>query len=80
MSTYPDVSLFCLFNPQPNRKENCPIQYKVIWEIDLDAESCEDAARKALETHRDPASIATCFTVSDETGICRNINLDSNKQ
>ena len=53
------------------------MQYKVIWEIDLDAESFEDAARQALEIQRDPMSNATCFTVTDETGTCRDIDLDS---
>jgi len=40
-------------------------EYRVVWEIDIDAESHEDAARKALEIHRDPDSIATVFTVID---------------
>ena len=55
------------------------MQYKVVWEIDLDAESFEDAARQALEIQRDPASIATCFTITDENGVCRDIDLDSNE-
>lgn len=38
-------------------------QYHVIWEIDLDAESPEDAALQALSIHRDPQSIATMFSV-----------------
>lgn len=38
-------------------------QYHVIWEIHLDAESPEDAARQALSIHRDPQSIATMFSI-----------------
>ena len=38
--------------------------YKVTWEIDLEADSPEEAARLALEIHRDPESTATCFDVS----------------
>lgn len=38
-------------------------QYHVLWEIDLEAESPEDAALQALGIHRDPQSIATVFSV-----------------
>lgn len=38
-------------------------EYHVLWEIDLEADSREDAARKALSIHRNPDSIATCFIV-----------------
>lgn len=38
-------------------------QYHVIWEMELDAESPEDAALQALGIHRDPESIATVFSV-----------------
>ncbi len=38
-------------------------EYKVIWEIDIDAESAEEAARKALAIMRDPESRATVFEV-----------------
>lgn len=51
------------------------MQYRVVWEIDLDAESVEDAARQAQEIQRDPASIATCFFVTDETGTHHEIDL-----
>lgn len=37
--------------------------YTVAWFIEIDADSPEDAARRALEIHRDPASIATFFEV-----------------
>ena len=39
-------------------------EYTVTWVIDLDADSPEDAARKALDVQRDPESIATCFDVA----------------
>ena len=42
-------------------------KYKVIWEIDLWAENPEDAAKKALAVQRDPDSLATVFTVGNET-------------
>ena len=37
--------------------------FRVYWEIDLEANSPRQAAKKALEIHRDPASIATVFIV-----------------
>lgn len=42
--------------------------YYVTWSIELDATSPEVAAERALEIQRDPASIATVFTVFDEDG------------
>ena len=49
--------------------------YRVTWEIDIDAESFEDAARKALEIQRDSDSIATCFVITDEHGNRRDVDL-----
>ena len=43
-------------------------EYHVKWEIDLRADSPEDAARQALEVHRDLDSIACVFTVTDGAG------------
>lgn len=42
------------------------MKYRVIWEIDLDAESPREAAELALKIHRDPDSIATVFVVKAE--------------
>ncbi len=42
-------------------------QYLVKWEIDIEADTPEDAARQALEIQRDPESKATCFEVSIPT-------------
>lgn len=38
-------------------------QYRVIWEIDIDADSPREAAEKAREIQRDAGSVATVFTV-----------------
>ena len=38
-------------------------EYRVRWEIELDAESVQDAAEKALATQRDPESHAVVFDV-----------------
>ena len=51
------------------------MQYRVVWEIDLDAESFVDAAFQALEIQHDPASIATYFIVIDENGMRQEIDL-----
>jgi hypothetical protein len=40
--------------------------YRITWEIDIDAESPQEAAERALEIHRDPKSIATVFIVRNE--------------
>lgn len=42
--------------------------YRVGWEIDIYADTPEDAARKALAIQRDPASIATQFNVRSADG------------
>jgi flavin-binding protein dodecin len=39
--------------------------YRVIWIIDLDAESPEEAAKEALEIQREPGSTATVFEVTE---------------
>ena len=40
--------------------------YLVTWEIEISAESPEEAALEALRIQRDPRSIATVFKVNDE--------------
>ena len=42
--------------------------YSVTWEIDIEADSHEEAAAKALAIHRDPDSTATIFYV--KAGPC----------
>lgn len=39
------------------------MMYKIMWEIDVDAETPHEAAMKALTTQLDPASIATVFDI-----------------
>jgi len=41
------------------------MDYRVVWEIDIEADSPEDAAKKALEIQRDPEGAATFFRVSE---------------
>ena len=38
--------------------------FDVEWTIDIEADTAEQAARKALEIQRDPASLATWFIVT----------------
>lgn len=40
--------------------------YRVMWEIDIEATSPEDAAQQARAIQLDPESIATIFLVSGE--------------
>ena len=40
--------------------------YRVTWEIDIEANSHEEAAIEALQIHRDENSIATMFLVTGE--------------
>lgn len=48
---------------------------RVIWEIDLDADSPREAAEKALAIQRDTESIATVFDVVNENGSRSRIDL-----
>ena len=52
-------------------------EYLIRWEINIDADSPEEAARIALEIQRDPASQATIFTAyedNDETRPAVTVN------
>jgi hypothetical protein len=52
-------------------------QYRVMWEIDIEADTPEEAAREAQITHRDAFSEANCFDVEDQaTGLTVFVNLD----
>lgn len=44
------------------------MMYRVIWEIDIDADDPREAAEIALEIQRDPNSTATVFTCHDGFG------------
>jgi len=39
--------------------------YRVMWEIDIDADTAKDAAKMALKIQRDCKSIATVFDVKN---------------
>lgn len=43
--------------------------YRVSWEIDIEADSPQEAAVEALRIQRNTDSWATCFVVSDPTGV-----------
>ena len=49
--------------------------YHVSWEIELDAECPEEAARQALSIQRDCGSLATVFTVTSEGGECERVDI-----
>ena len=51
------------------------MEYRVTWTIDLDADSPEDAAHKALAIHRNPDSWATHFEVRDPRGRTQEVDL-----
>ena len=51
------------------------MEYRVVWTIDIDAETPTDAARKALEIHRNPDSWATHFEVRDSRGHIQEVDL-----
>jgi hypothetical protein len=42
--------------------------YLVTWEIEMEAETPREAAKKALEIMQDPESIGTVFKVVDAEG------------
>jgi hypothetical protein len=59
-----------------SRESQSDPPYRVTWSIDIDAESPQDAAEKALAIHRDASSIATVFEVNDRrNGSIRTIDL-----
>lgn len=49
--------------------------YRVTWDIDVIADTAEEAARWALRIQRDPQSIATVFDVEGDEGTV-TIDLD----
>jgi hypothetical protein len=60
-----------------NEYLNPPNEFRVKWEIDLAADTPEEAAQKAQEIMRDPSSIATFFTVvNSSTGKEVEVDLD----
>lgn len=55
------------------------MKYFISWEIDIDADTPEAAAREALRIQRDPDSIATVFDVFDEDGVDNRVDLEELK-
>ncbi len=51
--------------------------FKVIWEIDIDAKTPVEAARKALSIQRASDSIATAFAVRDAKGHVTQVDLSA---
>lgn len=50
--------------------------YRIVWEIDIEAESHKEAAQKALEIQRTICSSALCFHATESsTGIATFIDL-----
>lgn len=49
--------------------------YRVIWEIDVTADSPRAAAEAAQRIQRTPNAWATVFEVWDDTGDCTKIDL-----
>lgn len=49
--------------------------YRVVWEIDVTAESAIEAAQAALDIQRDPNSTATVFSVFTEKAGPEQIDL-----
>lgn len=52
-------------------------EYRVVWEIDIYADSPENAARKARATMLDPESIADVFSVRDGSGETDTVDLST---
>lgn len=50
--------------------------YRVIWEIDIDADDPVQAAKIAEGIQRDPQSIANVYAVIDNAGDMHIVNLE----
>jgi len=50
-------------------------EYLVRWEIEIEAETPQDAAAQALDIQRDPDSIATVFDVSGADGETTRVDV-----
>lgn len=44
-------------------------EYRVVWEIDIEADTPKEAAKKALKIQRDPESTATVFDTFERGDI-----------
>lgn len=50
-------------------------QYLVTWQIEITADTEQEAAKRALEIQRDPNSMATIFQVSKEYDVSETLPL-----
>jgi hypothetical protein len=50
--------------------------YRVTWQIDIEADSIEEAARKAKQIQQDPVSTANVFEVSKRGEGVIEVDLD----
>lgn len=50
--------------------------YRVLWTIDIEADTAEEAAQRALDIQRNPESIATVFEVTSPDGSVEQIDLE----
>lgn len=53
--------------------------YLVVWKIDIDADSPEEAARRALQIQRRPDSTATWFHVTPHCEACKDYHMQDEK-
>lgn len=51
------------------------MNYRVVWEIDIEADSPIEAAEEAYDTQRSPASTATVFDVFGEDGTEEQVDV-----
>ena len=51
--------------------------YLVTWEIDIEADSFEEAAQKAFAIMQRPGTTANVFTVTNEGGDSETIDLEN---
>ena len=58
------------------------MQYLVTWQIDIEADSPQEAAARALIIQRDndPANTATVFDVTKQEGITHLIDLSESRE
>lgn len=59
-----------------NPSAHGPETFQVAWCIDLESESPVAAAKRALEIHRDPESIATAFIVRSSNGQVTKVDFE----
>ena len=56
------------------------MEYHIVWKIDIEADSFEEAARIARESQRDPYTLATHFEIECETGEKENVWADDDRE